>query len=492
MITVQQILSSLQEYFTLHDGGLQYCTLTFFITFLIFYAVYIIVRNGRREAMLGYVVVFSIFYAYKANGWFMLLLPATTLISWWLTRIMQKLPDGGKRKTLATFTVIIVLSPLLYFKYTNFAIQTLNNIIESNFAPMTIFLPIGISFYTFQAISYVVDVYKRKFPGDTSLLEYTFFLTFFPLLMAGPITRPQTLIPQLKQNPPVDKELIYSGLFLIITGILKKGVIADYIAQYNNWIFDDPTGFSGFENLMGVLGYTIQIYCDFSGYSDLSIGIAALLGFRLLPNFNSPYQSLNLSEFWHRWHIALSTWFRDYLYIPLGGNRKGKIRTYLNNFITMLFAGWWHGASWMFIIWGGVHGVGLMIHKSNKPWLDKLGKGVVVSVVSWLVTFCYVAFAWIFFRASSVQNAVDIITRIGTDFSIDYFIPFINARPVWSVFVAVAFLVHLAVREKSFYRMQALFVRTPWIIKLLIFVVCVQLVINFRLESVQPFIYAQF
>ena len=153
MITVQQILSSLQEYFTLHDGGLQYCTLTFFITFLIFYAVYIIVRNGRREAMLGYVVVFSIFYAYKANGWFMLLLPATTLISWWLTRMMQKLPDGGKRKTLATFTVIIVLSPLLYFKYTNFAIQTLNNIIESNFAPKTIFLPIGISFYTFQAIS---------------------------------------------------------------------------------------------------------------------------------------------------------------------------------------------------------------------------------------------------------------------------------------------------------------------------------------------------
>ena len=228
---LQQILQSLQDFFTSHDGGLQYCTMTFFITFMVFYALYILIRQGRRKVMMTYVVIFSLFYAWKANGWFMLLLPATTLLSWWLTKMMQALPDGKKRKALATLTVIIVLSPLLYFKYTNFAIKTLNNIIESNFAPMEIFLPIGISFYTFQAISYIVDVYKRKFPGDTTLLEYTFFLTFFPLLMAGPITRPQTLIPQLRENPRVDKELVYSGLWLIICGIIKKGGIADDMAE---------------------------------------------------------------------------------------------------------------------------------------------------------------------------------------------------------------------------------------------------------------------
>lgn len=492
MDIANQIKLSLYEFFTVHNGGLMYCSLTFFITFLVFYAGYIAIRCGRKELMQLYVIAFSLFYAYKANGWFMLLLPATTLVSWSLVRLMNDLKRKTARKTLAFINVVIVLSPLLYFKYTNFTIQTLNNIIASNFSPIEIFLPIGLSFYTFQAISYIVDTYKRKFTIHTSLLEYTFFLTFFPLLIAGPITRPQTLIPQLKSKTPVNNNLIYSGLFLIISGILKKGLIADYIAQYNNWIFEDPGAFSGFENLMGVFGYTIQIYCDFSGYSDISIGLAALLGIRLLPNFNSPYQSLNLTEFWHRWHIALSTWFRDYIYIPLGGNRKGKFRTYLNNFITMIFAGWWHGASWMFIIWGGIHGVGLMIHKAFKGQMSRLGNGVAIRIISWFITFVYVAFAWIFFRATSIENAVDVISRIFTDFDMAYFIPFCTARPLWIILMTAAFVVHLCISETFFYRLQTLFIKSPWIIKLLTFIIVVQLVVNFRLENVNPFIYAQF
>lgn len=487
-----QFKESLIHFFTVHDGGLMYCSLTFFITFLVFYAIYILLRAGRREAMMIYVIAFSLFYAYRANGWYMLLLPATTLVSWSLVRLTEKCKKRGHRKALATINVIIVLSPLLVFKYTNFTIQTLNNIIASNFIPVEIFLPIGLSFYTFQAISYIVDVYKGKFSLSTNLLEYAFFLTFFPLLIAGPITRPETLIPQLKKKTPVDESLIYSGLFLIISGILKKGLIADYIAQYNNWIFEDPGAFSGFENFMGVLGYTIQIYCDFSGYSDISIGLAALMGIRLLQNFNSPYQSLNLSEFWHRWHIALSTWFRDYIYIPLGGNRKGKFRTYLNNFITMLFAGWWHGASWMFIIWGGLHGFGLIIHKSCKGLMGRLGEGLTVKCLSWLLTFVFVMFAWIFFRAESLQTAGDVITRIFTDFDIAYLVPFFNARTLWICMVLGALVLHLAISEKFFYKLQASFVKSHWIIKLLTFIVAVQLVINLRLENVNPFIYAQF
>lgn len=492
MDIANQIYQSLINFFVNHDGGLMYCSLTFFITFLVFYAIYIIVRQGTKVGMQLYVIAFSLFYAYKANGWFMLLLPATTLISWSLVEGMKKIRRKKIRKLIATINVLIVLSPLLFFKYTDFTLQTLNSIIASNFAPMEMFLPVGLSFYTFQAISYIVDVYKKKFTLKTSLLEYTFFLTFFPLLIAGPITRPETLIPQLKRRLPENKTIIYSGLFLIISGILKKGLIADFIAQYNNWIFEDPMGFSGYENFMGLLGYTVQIYCDFSGYSDISIGLAALMGIKLLPNFNSPYQSLNLTEFWHRWHIALSTWFRDYIYIPLGGNRKGKMRTYLNNFVTMLFAGWWHGASWMFFIWGAIHGVGLMIHKSCKPWLGKIPNYFGVKLIAWLITFVYVMFAWIFFRATSLENASDIITRIFTDFDPAYFTPFCQVRPFWMIFTFGALILHLAIREKAFYWMQGKFVKLPWILKLILFMIAVQLVINFRLVDIQPFIYAQF
>lgn len=492
-ISLQTVMRNLEDFFTVPDGGLQYCTFAFLLTFIAFYAVYLLACRGRQTVMMAYVVAFSLFFAYKSNGWLMLLLPATVAITWLMTERMRRCRRHRFRKLWATATILLTLAPLLYFKYTNFSISTLNSILASNFALMDIFLPVGISFYTFQAISYIVDVYKGRFNDRATLLEYAFFLTFFPLLLAGPITRAETLIPQLRRRAErnADNEMIYSGLWLIALGILKKGLIADYIAQYNNWIFDDPAAFSGFENLMGVLGYTLQIYCDFSGYSDISIGLAALLGFKLLQNFNSPYQSLNLSEFWHRWHIALSTWFRDYIYIPLGGNRKGRWRTYLNNMITMLFAGLWHGASWMFVIWGSIHGVGLVIHKMLKPRLDRIANTIPVRAVCWFVTFCYVAVAWIFFRAGSVGDAMLILERIGTDFSMDYFIPFCNARPVWMIFVIVAYALH-AVRLADYERLRLWFVRTPWVVKLLIFTAAVQLVINFRTANVQPFIYAQF
>lgn len=496
MNTFQQIFYSIYHFLTEHDGAMMYCSLSFFLTFLIFYAIFIYIRRSgvkdRKRSMQIYVIVFSLFYAYKANGWFMLLLPATTLISYYLVEWMKSYSGKSARKLIATVNVLVVLSPLMFFKYTNFTLQTLNNIIASNFSPIEIFLPIGLSFYTFQAISYIVDVYKKKFTVHTTLLEYTFFLTFFPLLIAGPITRPETLIPQLKKPFPRNPRLLYSGLFLIVTGLLKKGLIADYIAQYNDWIFEDPMGYSGYEVFMGVFGYAMQIYCDFSGYSDFSIGLAALMGIKLLPNFNSPYQSLNLTEFWHRWHIALSTWFRDYIYIPLGGNRKGKIRTYVNNFITMLFAGWWHGASWMFIIWGAMHGVGLMIHKSCKPWLTRLGDGLWVRFGSWFVTFIWVLFAWIFFRASNMEVVGQVFSKIFTDFDLAYLWPFYVARPMWMTLVLLAFIFHLIIKENVWSWMQERFVRMPAFVKFIILLVAVQLVVNFRLANVNPFIYAQF
>ena len=431
------ILSSLATFFVSPDKTWSIVTIPFMVTFIVFFLVYLIIGRERRTLMMGYVVLFSLFFAYKANGVLMLLLPLTTLVSWWLTRLMNQ-KEGSPRKLWMWTAVIIDLIPLLYFKYTNFLIDIVNDVLSTNFSALSILLPVGISFYTFQAISYTVDVYKERFTDEVSLLEYFFYLTFFPLIMAGPITRAGTLIPQIKKPEKPNYVEVYGGLWLIILGMLKKLLIADYIAQYNNWIFEDPTAYSGFENLMGALGYTLQIYCDFSGYSDLSIGLAALLGFKLLPNFRYPYQSLNLSEFWRRWHISLSTWFRDYVYIPLGGNRKGLMRTYFNNFITMAVCGLWHGASWMFIFWGVMHGIGLMIHKSCKPWLDKLPNNWPVKMVSFAITFTYVAVLWVFFRADSMHTAFKILDSILYDFSWDYLIPFVSRRTTWTVFCTLS------------------------------------------------------
>ena len=389
------------------------------------------------------------------------------------------------------FIVVVDLLPLFYYKYTNFFIEILRDLTSSNFSPLSIILPVGISFYTFQAISYTVDVYKKRFTVETSLLEYAFYLTFFPLLMAGPITRAETLIPQLKHRYHITDTQVYTGLWLIMVGLVKKALIADYIAQYNNWIFDDPTAYSGFENLMGIMGYSLQIFCDFSGYSDISIGIAMLMGYELKENFRYPYQSLNLQEFWHRWHISLSTWFRDYLYIPLGGNRKGKLRTYFNNFISMVVAGLWHGASWMFFFWGVLHGIGLVVHKFCRQWLDKIENTWYVKFVAWAITYSYVMFTWVFFRSPNLHTAFEIIKKVFTDFSWAYLVPFVETRTAWVVFVALGMGLH-AIRERHTERLKQRFIDSPITLKVILLFIVLQLVINFRLNDIQPFIYAQF
>lgn len=531
----EQIITQMHDFFTLPDAGWSFVTIPFMVAFLVFYFFHIFISRSRRWLMMTYVTAFSLFFAYKANGVLMLLLPATVITSWLLTRQMERTRTRWKRRAWLTVIILTDLAPLVYYKYTNFFIDIWNELMRDNFAPLSLLLPVGISFYTFQAISYSVDAYRKttsdRLRGEEShpqsspwerdgegfaspsLLEYTFFLTFFPLLMAGPITRAGTLIPQLRHRrgkSAAEKErwrtLVNTGLWLIIVGLMKKMVIADYLAQYNNWIFDDPMSFSGFENMMGIIGYTLQIYCDFSGYSDLSIGLAALMGIRLKDNFRFPYQSTSLTEFWHRWHISLSTWFRDYLYIPLGGSRHGTFLTCLNLIAVMLVAGLWHGASWMFLIWGSIHGVGLVANKlfrrlkpSSSP--PKVNAAESVSpprgirgglrLLSWLLTFLYVAAAWVFFRSTSVDMAVTILTHAVTDFNPDYILPFVATRPIWSALLLAGFLLH-ALRERHVERLKLAFIRSPWTLKLIVFAVIMQLVINFSQNNVQPFIYAQF
>ena len=345
------------------------------ILFSIFFFIYIWVKRSTRTAMLLYVTAFSLFYYFRFNGVLgLVLLPATALVNYLLVERMRR---GDRKKLFLSLTILADLGVLAYFKYAGFFVEgILNPLLGSNFDIGRIAVPVGISFYTFQAISYAVDVYRGRFTLRPDFLEYLFYLSFFPLLLAGPITRAETLFPQMRENRPADRRDVWGGFYLIISGLLKKGVIADYIAQYNNFVFGSPGTFSALECFLAIVGFTIQIYYDFSGYSDISIGIASMMGFRLKDNFRMPYRSLNLTDFWRRWHISLSSWFRDYLYIPLGGNRKGTFRTMLNNFLTMLVAGIWHGASWMFIIWGGLHGLGLVVHKSCRKFLSRIPDNV--------------------------------------------------------------------------------------------------------------------
>ena len=423
----------------------------------------------------------------------MWLLPIVTISSWYLTRFMMCLKRGKVRKIGLAIVILTELLPLLYYKYTNFTLEIFHELLRSNFTPEKMLLPVGISFFTFQAISYTIDVYKGRYPKTAELIDYAFYLTFFPLLIAGPITRAEVLLPQV-QTPKdnVNENLVYKGLWLIICGLIKKALIADYIAQYNNIVFDAPASQSGFGNLMGVLGFSVQIYFDFSGYSDLAIGVAALMGYELKDNFRFPYQSLNLTEFWHRWHIALSTWFRDYLYIPLGGNRKGELRTYLNSFLAMIVAGLWHGASWMFIVWGVLHGIGLVIHKfCRNNGLDKIPDNKYTKGISWFITFSYVSLAWIFFRAADMTTATTLIDNILHTISLADAYTFLMEYPLWLAVVLISLELH-SIRETDYNWLQSKFIHSSWLVKLCIFAVVMQLVINLSHHSIQPFIYTQF
>ena len=423
----------------------------------------------------------------------MWLLPIVTISSWYLTRFMMRLKRGKVRKIGLAIVILTELLPLLYYKYSNFTLEIFHELLRSNFSPEKMLLPVGISFFTFQAISYTVDIYKGRYPKTAELIDYTFYLTFFPLLIAGPITRAEVLLPQV-QTPKdnVNENLVYKGLWLIICGLIKKALIADYIAQYNNIVFDAPASQSGFGNLMGVLGFSVQIYFDFSGYSDLAIGVAALMGYELKDNFRFPYQSLNLTEFWHRWHIALSTWFRDYLYIPLGGNRKGELHTYLNSFLAMIVAGLWHGASWMFIVWGVLHGIGLVIHKfCRNNGLDKIPDNKYTKGISWFITFSYVSLAWIFFRAADMTTATTLISNILHTISLADAYTFLMEYPLWLAVVLISLELH-SIRETDYNWLQSKFIHSSWLVKLCIFAVVMQLVINLSHHSIQPFIYTQF
>jgi alginate O-acetyltransferase complex protein AlgI len=357
--------------------------------------------------------------SYFFYGWidwrWVLLLIASSVVNTVAAQVIARSPSAAARKRALIAAVAFDLGLLAVFKYLSFFVSETDSALDSiglgsSIPLVQIVLPIGISFFTFQAISYVVDVYR----GDTraaSLVDVAILQAFFPHLVAGPIVRANELLPQLRMPRNPRTVLAGPGLFLVAGGLVKKTVVADELARrVVDPVFNDPLAHSGAEVLLAIYGFAAQIYCDFSGYTDMAIGLALLLGFVLPQNFNRPYLAISLQDFWRRWHMTLSRWLRDYLYIPLGGNRHGARRTYRNLMLTMLLGGLWHGAAWTFVIWGGIHGSALGVERWGRENL----KGFRLPAwLAWFVTFHVVCLAWVFFRSPNLTTAFDMLGQVG-------------------------------------------------------------------------------
>ena len=395
----------------------------FFIWFfVIFIITYSLVAKKRSARILTF-TLFSLYFFYKACGWYVGLVLLSAVVDFFLSNKIYRVQQKSRKKVLLLFSVVINLGLLFYFKYTNFFIALINDFNGGHIHPLNLILPIGISFYTFENLSYTIDVYRVHFKTVTRFMDYLYFLSFFPKLMMGPIVRAADFLPQFDKPYFVSKQDFAEGFYLIFSGLFKKIVISDFInVNFVAYVFDDPSKHVGLECLLAVYGYALVIYCDFSGYSDMAIGIARWCGFNIPANFNSPYQSKSITEFWRRWHISLSSWLKDYLYIfALGGNRRGKIKQYVNLFFTMLLGGFWHGASWNFIIWGGMHGSALSIDKIKMYIGEKInikGNSIFAKTLGIFFTFHFVCFCWIFFRADSLSDVGVIINQIIGNFDI--------------------------------------------------------------------------
>lgn len=474
----------------------------FMLLFCGFLLVYAAMRRWRNAKMI-FVILFSLYFYYKSSAGYCFILLGVCVSDYVLGQLLGRTATAWKRKGIVALNIVLNIGMLVYFKYFNLLYETFANITNTTFDALDIILPAGISFFTFRSISYMVDIYRDTIKPADNFLEYTFFLTFFPPLLAGPVVRAKDMLPQIKANPIATRAMVSEGLFLIIAGLIKKVIIADYISgNFVDRIFENPHLYSGFENLMGSLGFTIQIYCDFSGYSDMAIGIALLLGYRFLDNFDSPFKSRNPTEFWRRWHISLSTWLRDYVYIPMGGNRKGKARAYLNQITTMLVGGLWHGASWMYLMWGAFQGTLLVGHKAVKSvWhLPQRFKDTApVRATNVLITFTLVVIGFVCFRFAiltpHLDEAWDGMTKmyhqIFNDFNAAVAPQFVEAYFLIVLAIGAAYAMHFAPsrwRRGLTHKFDT--IGPLW--QAIILALVLFLVIQTRQSDLVPFVYLQY
>jgi len=508
MSLIRSALSTIFSYDP--DEPLIFSTPAFWLFFLLVLAGYSLIYK-KLFIRNAYLFLVSLFFYYKSGGLFLFLLIFVTLIDFTCGLLIHHSRTKFMRRLFILLSIISNLGILAYFKYTGFFVETINDLLGTDyrvydflaafsnstlgtsFNISNIILPVGISFFTFQSLSYTLDVYRKKMAPVKNIVDFGFYVSFFPQLVAGPIVRASEFIPQLYREFHLTKREFSHSLFLISKGLIKKIIISDFIAvNFIDRVFDAPSIYSGFENLMAVYGYGLQIYCDFSGYTDIAIGLGLILGFRLPINFNSPYKAAGIADFWKRWHISLSRWLKDYLYIPLGGNRKGKIRTNINLIITMLLGGLWHGAALRFIIWGGLHGLGLVINRIwNSIFGDRLKSGRIGRAIAVFITFQFVSFCWIFFRAPDMDSVSTMLKQITENFSPGSYMTVLPAYSSVFILMAVGYIIHfLPERIKESYR--GLFIRSPLIAQLVVIMLVAILLYQMRTTEVMPFIYFRF
>lgn len=525
----------------------------FFAVVLFFYSL-IYKKNNLRTY---YLLLVSFFFYYKTSGVFLILLLFTIFSDYNWAKLIDKSISPTHKKIYLTCSLVLNLLLLCYFKYAYFFTESINQLagtdvhffnyftqFSNTFLGTTdpldkLILPVGISFFTFQSISYTMDVYRGKTQVVKSVFDYGFFVCFFPHLVAGPIVKAHEFLYQIYQPYNLKRKEFGYAVFWILNGLGKK-ILADYIAvNYVDRIFDNPTFYSGVETVFGIFGYSLQIYADFSGYTDIAIGIALLLGYRLKTNFKSPYKAQDVSEFWKRWHISLSSWLKEYLYIPLGGNKTGTIGSYIciaflsivlilltgkiwllyllltlavilfiiarfiptvknsintnvNLLVTMLLGGFWHGSSWLFIIWGGLNGLGLVIHKL---WLKispfKNSRSIIVKSICIFLTLSFISFTRIFFRSDTLETVNTLFDRMNNHFGLSLTFGIIKGYSAVFMVILIGYIIHwIPERYKTVYREK--FSELSYPIMGIITVVLVFLMYQLVSSEMQPFIYFQF
>ena len=397
---------------------------------LVFYpivaALYFLLPKKLKWPML--LVASYYFYAfYQADLLFLIIL--TTAVSFFMSHLIERTQSAAKKKLYLALTLTVCLGVLVFYKYFNFLGASVEGIItlfgkEPPSLVLDLVLPVGISFYTFQTLSYVIDVYRGDIKTEKNFFFYALFVSFFPQLVAGPIERPGNLIPQLKEAHKPERDNFIRGSKQMLLGFFKKICVADLVASYVSAVYNSPDEATSFAVVIATLMFAVQIYCDFSGYTDIATGCARIIGIKLMKNFDHPYSASSIKEFWSRWHISLSGWFKDYLYIPLGGSRRSAARNMLNVFIVFLVSGLWHGANWTFVVWGALHGVyrvvGTLTLKGRNALIERVGLKTdsrLVVTFRRVCTFLLVCLAWVFFRANSIADAFTLLTALVTRFS---------------------------------------------------------------------------
>lgn len=468
------------------------------IVFLTYWAL-----NKKNYKWQNIFLLLASYFFYGCWDWrFVFLLAFSTALDYFSGLKIYDSQNKATRKTWLIISVGLNLAFLGFFKYYNFFIDSFADLLrnigfEPHYSTLNIILPVGISFYTFHGLSYVFDIYNNKIKPTRNIVDYTLFVSFFPLLVAGPIERATHLLPQIEKARKFNYQNVVDGMRQILWGLFKKMVIADNCAIYANQIFANSDSASGSDLFLGAIFFTFQIYGDFSGYSDIALGTARMMGFDLLKNFNFPYFSRDIAEFWRRWHISLSSWFKDYLYIPLGGSKGGNWMRIRNTFIIFLVSGFWHGANWTFIVWGGLNALFILpsiILKTNRNNLDIVAKGRIFPSVKEafqiLITFNLAVIAWVFFRAESVTHAVTYLKNMFSPTLLS--MPTLN-KSALATLILIAFLVFVEwMGRENNYGIEKTFLKQPRYLRWSFYALIILLIGLFMQTHESPFIYFQF